>query len=303
MGKLRSITIEEYYQKFYRHNIPCLTTTFKVLDDELNGFYNGSLVVIAGRPTMRTSELIYAMVANWILGNRANVLMFSASENVDAPFTNMISRCSDIPYNRLTLGGNRLTEDEFSKYSKALERLHNCERALYIECYRKSLSFSALYEKSIRSVREKGVKVIIIDGFQYVRYNEGDNTNLALHLKNLAKQLDLIIIVNAILPSPNSDYGLTPKLNDLGRSETGCDWDIYSDVILGMSSANIEQQKECGTSWDFARGINVEIMKNNFGREGNIIELFYEADRKMIFSYDKVYNSPSETTPYEESLF
>lgn len=303
MDKLKSITIEEYYQKYYRHNIPCLTTTFKVLDDELNGFYNGSLVAIAGRPTMRTNELIYAMIANWILSNRANVLMFSASANVDAPFTNMISRCSGIPYNRLTLGGNRLTEDEFSKYSKTLECLHSCERTLYIECSHESLLFSELYEKSIRSVREKGVKVIIIDGLQYVRSNEADNTNLALHLKNLSKQLDVIIIVNAILPSPNRDYGLIPKLNDLGRCETGSDWDIYCDVILGLSSAKTEQQKERGSSWNFARGINVEIMKNNFGREGNIVELFYEVDRKMVFSYDKVYNSPSEKTPHEESLF
>lgn len=122
---------------------------------------------------------------------------------------------------------------------------------------------------------------------QYIRYNKGDNTNLALHLKNLSKQLDVIIIVNAILPSPNRDYGLIPQLNDLGRCETGSDWDVYCDVILGLSSAKTEQKKERGSNWDFARGINVEIMKNNFGREGNIVELFYEVDRKMVFSYEK----------------
>ena len=92
------------------------------------------------------------------------------------------------------------------------------------------------------------------------------------------------VIVNVPLPSKK---GMPrPKLSDLGRYETQIDWDIYSDVILGVTATDIDN---CAFEH---QTIKVEVLKNNYGKDRDFVDLEYYKTGRVVYSHEEEYARP-----------
>ena len=292
MKLFNSLSIKTCFGRGYRRT---MTTSFKVLDDVLNGFYNSSLVVIAGRPTMRADSLIYKMIGNWILSKNFNILLFTTQcgyRNLEDHFLTRL--CGITTTESLHFWQRESAKEMYEKYNKVVDELDNDASELFIEIpFESMVSFTDVYSKSLQVRREKTIHAIVIDGYHFIDYDKDDNIqNMAKYLKELAVRLDIPVIVNATLPSKG---GMPrPKLSDLGRYETEIDWDIYSDVILGVTATD---RDNCAFEH---QDIKVEVLKNNYGREGDCIELEYDKTRRIVYSHEQEYAKPPREMTQEE---
>jgi len=115
---------------------------------------------------------------------------------------------------------------------------------------------------------------------------------MAKDLKELATKLAIPIIVN--VPLPSKEGMPKPKLSDLGRYETQIDWDIYSDVILGVTATDIDN---CAFE---RQNIEVEVLKNNHGIEGGCINLEFDKTTRIVYSHEEEYARPPREMTQEE---
>lgn len=277
------------------HSRRTMTTSFKVLDDVLNGFYNSSLVIIAGRPTMRADSLIYKMIGNWILSKNFNILLFTTQNKYSDLEDHLLTRlCGITAVDSLRFWQREVTNEVYKRYSRVVEELGNDASELFIEIpYETMASFTNMHSRSLQVGRKNSIHTIVIDGYHFIDYDKGDNIrNMAKHLKELAVRLDIPVIVN--VPLPSKEGMPQPKLSDLGRYETEIDWDIYSDVILGVNAADRDN-----SAFEH-QDIKVEVLKNNYGKEGDSIELEYDKTRRIVYSHEQEYARPSKEMTQEE---
>ena len=276
------------------HSRRTITTSFKVMDDVLDGFYNSSLVVITGRPTMRADNLIYKMIENWILSKKFNILLFTTQNGYGNIEDHFLFRLCDItPTEALRFWQGKSATEVYVRYGEAEKELRNDMSELFIEIPHESMvNFTEIYSRSLQ-VWRKTIHAIVIDGVHFIDYDKDDNIqNMAKHLKELAVRLNVPVIVN--IPLPSKEGMPRPKLSDLGRYETGIDWDIYSDMILGVTATDIDNcafEHQC---------VKVEVLKNNYGKEGDCIELEYDKTTRIVFSHKQEYARPPQEMTQEE---
>lgn len=277
------------------HNRRAMTTSFKVLDDVLNGFYNSSLIVIAGRPTMRADSLIYKMIGNWILSKDFNILLFTTQDGYGKLEDHFLFRlCGITTTESLRFWQQKSATEVYVRFGEVEKELRNDMSELFIEIpYESMVSFTDMHSRALQVRREKSIHAIVIDEYHFINYDKNDNMrNMAKHLKELAVRLEVPIIVN--VPLPSKEGMPQPKLSDLGRYETGIDWDIYSDVILGV---NATDRDNCAFE---RQDIKVEVLKNNYGKEGDCIELDYVKTTRIVHSYEQEYARPPQEMTQEE---
>lgn len=264
------------------------------MDDVLGGFYNSSLVVIAGRPTMRADSLIYKMIGNWILSKNFNILLFTTQcgyRNLEDHFLTRL--CGITTTESLHFWQRKSADEVYKRYGRVVDELGNDASELFIEIpYKPMVSFTDMHSRSLL-VWRKSIHAIVIDGVHFIDYDKDDNIqNMAKHLKELAVRLDIPIIVN--IPLPSKEDMPRPKLSNLGRYETEIDWDIYGDVILGVTATD---RDNCAFEH---QDIKVEVLKNNYGREGDCIELEYDKTRRIVYSHEQEYARPPQEMTQEE---
>ena len=284
MKSFNSLSIKTCFGRGHRRT---MTTSFKVLDDVLNGFYNSSLIVIAGRPTMRADSLIYKMIGNWILSKNFNILLFTTQSEYKKFEDHLLSRLCGITSDEvLRFYQKKSATEVYARYEEAEKLLRNEASELFIEIPNESMvSFTEMYSRSLQVMREKSIHAIVIDGYHFIDYGKDDDIrNIAKSLKELATRLDVPVIVN--VPLPSKEGMPRPKLSDLGRYETQIDWDIYSDVILGVTATDIDN---CAFE---RQNIKVEVLKNNYGKDGDFVDLEYYKTGRVVYSHEEEYARP-----------
>ena len=277
------------------HSKRTMTTSFKVMDDVLDGFYNSSLVVIAGRPTMRADSLIYKMIGNWILSKNFNILLFTTQCGYRNLEDHLLTRlCGITTTESLRFWQKESATKVYERYGKTVEELRNKASELSIEIPNNPVvHLTEMYSRSLQVMREKSIHAIVIDGYHFIHYDKDDNIqNMAKHLKELATRLDVPIIVN--VPLPSKEDMPQPKLSDLGRYETGIDWDIYSDMVLGVTATDIDN---CAFERQY---VKLEVLKNNYGKEGDGIDLEYDKTTRIVYSHEQEYARPPREMTQEE---
>ena len=284
MKSFNALSLKTCFGRGYRRT---MTTSFKVLDDVLNGFYSSSLVVIAGRPTMRVDSLIYKMIGNWILSKNFNILLFTTQNEYKKFEDHLLSRLCGITSDEvLRFYQKKSATEVYARYEEAEKLLRNEASELFTEIPNESMvSFTEMYSRSLQVMREKSIHAIVIDGYHFIDYGKDDDIrNIAKSLKELATRLDVPVIVN--VPLPSKEGMPRPKLSDLGRYETQIDWDIYSDVILGVTATDIDN---CAFEH---QTIKVEVLKNNYGKDGDFVDLEYYKTGRVVYSHEEEYARP-----------
>ena len=197
---------------------------FTKLDDITSGWQPSDLVIIAGRPAMGKTSFALSIAKNVAVNYDEPIAFFSLEMNNVQLVNRLISNTCEIAGNKMLSG--QLTPDEWERLDKNLQKLK--EAPLYIDDT-PGLSVFELRTKARRLVREKGVKVIMIDYLQLMNANgmkfnsrQEEVSTISRSLKGLAKELDIPILalsqLNRTVENREGLEGKRPQLSDLRES-------------------------------------------------------------------------------------
>lgn len=199
-------------------------TGFMKLDEKTSGWQSSDLVIIAGRPAMGKTSFALSLAKNIAVDYHTPIAFFSLEMNNVQLVNRLISNVCEIPGNKMLNG--QLSPDEWERLDKNIRRLQGSP--LYIDDT-PGLSIFELRTKARRLVREKGVKVIMIDYLQLMNANgmrfgsrQEEVSKISQSLKGLAKELDIPILalsqLNRTVENREGLEGKRPQLSDLRES-------------------------------------------------------------------------------------
>ncbi|MCI5875832.1 MAG: replicative DNA helicase [Prevotella sp.] len=199
-------------------------TGYRKLDEKTSGWQASDLVIIAGRPAMGKTSFALSLAKNIAVDHNIPIAFFSLEMNNVQLVNRLISNVCSIPGNKMLNG--QLSKDEWERLDKNITNLQGAP--LYIDDT-PGLSIFELRTKARRLVREKQVKVIMIDYLQLMNatgMNFGSRqeevSKISQSLKGLAKELDIPILalsqLNRGVEGREGLEGKRPQLSDLRES-------------------------------------------------------------------------------------
>ena len=266
MQNIVSKTID--YIDDLKENGAGLSTGFKDIDKLLNGLRNGTLTVIAGRPSMGKSTLAMNFANN--ISKNKSVLFYSLEMTQVQLMMKIVSSETDIPLWKVER--NQLTEDENDRWYKALAEAGDKNMTIIDKG---GVSAEDIVVKARQLHGEKSLGVIIVDYLQIMSYDKSKEVselgNITRELKYLSKELDIPVILLSQL-SRGVEYrgNKRPLMSDL-RSSGEIEQD--ADVII-MCYRDEYYTKEASTEKGMAEII---IAKNRMGQSGSV-ECKFEGD-------------------------
>lgn len=277
-----------------RHGCNIISTGIKPLDRVIGGFQLGEFVTIAGRPLMGKTELCLHLIHRWAVKDKIPVAVYDM-EDGDETFANqLLANFAKLPCHKLRLG-TELSPEEKHRKEIAMKQLS--DSPLYLNStYMEGMVDTALtmenLSKSIREVvMRHGVKVIFVMGFQYL--DEGYSTNniyrrQALALKNLARELNVIIIASSFLNwCVDNREGMAGKFPQLSDLRYVGDLDEISDVVLGLFRPVIYNICMDCKGNDISKTLYLSLLKTNVGVNGCVMDLEIDGETLSICCKDE----------------
>ena len=170
-------------------------TGYEELDKKTSGWQSSDLVIIAGRPAMGKTSFALSLAKNIAVDYNTPIAFFSLEMNNVQLVNRLISNVCEIPGNKMLNG--QLAPDEWERLDKNIRLLQGSP--LYIDDT-PGLSIFELRTKARRLVREKGVKIIMIDYLQLMTGTKRtDNraqevAEITRSLKLMAKDLKIPVV-------------------------------------------------------------------------------------------------------------
>ncbi len=201
-----------------------IPTGYTDLDEMTSGWQKSDLVIIAGRPAMGKTSFALSLAKNIAVDYHIPIAFFSLEMNNVQLVNRLISNTCEIAGSKILNG--QLTPDEWDRLDKNLTKLTGSP--VYVDDT-PGLSVFELRTKARRLVREKGVKIIMIDYLQLMNANgmkfgsrQEEVSTISRSLKGLAKELDIPIIalsqLNRTVENREGLEGKRPQLSDLRES-------------------------------------------------------------------------------------
>ena len=198
-----------------------LTSGFGGLDKITSGWQNSDLIIIAARPAMGKTAFVLSMAKNMACDSNIPVAFFSLEMSNVQLVNRLISNVCEITGD--TIRSGRLSDLEWDKLQSRITNLYGAP--LYVD-ETPGLSITELRTKARRLVRERGVKIIIIDYLQLMNASgmkfgsrEQEVSTISRSLKALAKELNVpIIALSQLNRSTETREDKRPILSDLRES-------------------------------------------------------------------------------------
>jgi replicative DNA helicase len=197
-------------------------TDLKLLDNLTNGWQKSDLIIIAGRPAMGKTSISVIFAMNPAINHNIPVAFFSLEMSSEQVVSRMQSILSE--YNVSRLVKKQLKGYELPDFEARTKNLENAP--IYIDDT-PSLSIFELKSKARQLVREKGVKMLVVDYLQLMQSSGGRNQSreqeigeISRGLKAIAKELDIPVIALSQLSRGVEARGgeKKPQLSDLRES-------------------------------------------------------------------------------------
>jgi replicative DNA helicase len=263
-------------------------TGFRNVDNFTNGWQKTDLIIVAGRPAMGKSVCALAFVLNPALRENIPTAIFSLEMSNDQLVGRAQSSLSGINSSRIIK--KQLSVDEVRLVES---RCHELDTApIYIDDT-PSLSLIDLKGKGRKLVRDKGVKLIVIDYLQLMTVDAGKGNReqevsmISKGLKALAKELDIPIIALSQLSRAVESRGgdKKPMLSDLresGSIEQDADMVIftYRPEYYGIETYEIN-----GETVDCSGLMSLIVAKHRAGSLGEL-RLGFNGELTKIENYD-----------------
>lgn len=198
-----------------------LQTGFTELDKMTSGWQNSNLIIIAARPAMGKTAFALTMAKNMAIDYNIPVGLFTLEmANVEL-VKRLISNIGELDGHQIKSG--QVSPEEWDRLNSRLNSVYNSP--LYLD-ETAGLSITELRTKARRLVRERGVKIIMIDYLQLMNATglklgsrEQEVSTISRSLKALAKELEIpIIALSQLNRSTETREDKRPVLSDLRES-------------------------------------------------------------------------------------
>ena len=201
-----------------------IPTGYRGMDDMTSGWQPSDLVIIAGRPAMGKTSFALSIAKNVAVDYRIPIGFFSLEMNNVQLVNRLISNVCEISGKKILNG--QLDQPEWERLDKRLRDLTGAP--IYIDDT-PGLSVFELRTKARRLVREKGVKLLMIDYLQLMNANgmkfgsrQEEVSTISRSLKGLAKELNIpVLALSQLSRNVENREGLEgkrPQLSDLRES-------------------------------------------------------------------------------------
>ncbi|MDR2428941.1 MAG: replicative DNA helicase [Candidatus Margulisbacteria bacterium] len=252
-----------------------LLTGYDELDQITGGFQNTNMIVIAARPSVGKTALALNIAAHVALRRNAPVGIFSLEMSKEELATRLLT--TDAKLNAHSIKTGNLSAEDQRKLSQSLANLSNAP--IYIDDSPNTIL--QIQTKARRLKIEKDIQLIVVDfltlitstaGRQESRYLEV--SNWARALKNLAKELNIPVIVIAQLNREVEKHGL--GFGGSGENKTsgrGSRPPRMSDL---RDSGEIEQVADVVL---LIHRLSYQDYDSSFGAEDNTVQLIVAKNR------------------------
>ncbi|MDE6009464.1 MAG: replicative DNA helicase, partial [Muribaculaceae bacterium] len=138
-----------------------LETGYTDLDRMTSGWQNSDLIIIAARPAMGKTAFVLSMAKNMAVDKSTPIAIFTLEMANVQLVKRLISNVADLEGEKIKSG--QLSPEEWDRLNERLRGVYSAP--LYLD-ETPGLSITELRTKARRLVREKGVKMIMIDYLQ-----------------------------------------------------------------------------------------------------------------------------------------
>ena len=198
-----------------------LRTGYTDLDRMTSGWQPSDLIIIAARPAMGKTAFVLSMAKNMAIDYNTPIAIFTLEMANVQLVKRLISNVADLNGEQIKSG--KLTPDEEDRLNSRLRSVYGAP--LYLD-ETPGLSITELRTKARRLVRERGVKMIMIDYLQLMTASgmklgsrEQEVSTISRSLKGLAKELNIpIIALSQLNRSTETREDKRPVLSDLRES-------------------------------------------------------------------------------------
>lgn len=247
------------------------------LDNITSGWQKSDLVIIAGRPAMGKTSFALSIAKNIAVDQREPIAFFSLEMSNVQLVQRLMSNVCEISGRKILNG--QLTEDEWELFDNRIRLLRGAP--IYVDDT-PGLSVFELRTKARRLVREKGVKVIMIDYLQLMNANgmkfgsrQEEVSTISRSLKGLAKELNIPILalsqLNRTVENRDGLEGKRPQLSDL-RESGAIEQD--ADMVLFVHRPEYYHIYQTEQGEDLRGMAQIIIAKHRKGSTGDVILRF-----------------------------
>lgn len=296
MSEMVKDCMQKVQARLAKRNMLKIPSGFQRLDNLIEGFENGKVYVIGGRPCMGKEELILSMIRN-IITEDVPVLLFSTNYKKEDYVQRLLSIHCDIPTLRLHNG--QMEPFEWERLDKKMSSIMDVPLLIHDSL---DLPLNELIETANNCISEKGAKIIFIDCLQMIDFDKNiekvsEKVAKVMHsLKQLACQAEIPIVIGSMLgrgvENKESLEGKQPCLKDLANSSY---IEEFADVILMVYRPEYYCIYQDDNGRDFHRVMIVLVMKNSLKPLGNVY-LEYMRETGIVNEYDVFYGFPSKLT-------
>ena len=201
-----------------------IPTGYVGMDEITSGWQASDLVIIAGRPAMGKTSFALSIAKNVAVDYGVPIGFFSLEMNNVQLVNRLISNVCEVSGRKILNG--QLDPSDWERLDKRIGRL--TDAPIYVDDT-PGLSVFELRTKARRLVREKGVKIIMIDYLQLMNANgmkfgsrQEEVSTISRSLKGLAKELDIPVLAlsqsSRHVENREGLEGKRPQLSDLRES-------------------------------------------------------------------------------------
>ncbi len=251
-----------------------IPTGYSGLDNMTSGWQNSDLIIIAGRPAMGKTAFALSLAKNIAIDAEIPVAFFSLEMSNVQLMNRMLSNVCEVSGKKIMNG--QLDDGEWKRLDRNVRRLQG--KPMYVDDT-PGMSIFELRTKARRLVREKGVRIIMIDYLQLMNANgakfgsrQEEVSTISRSLKGLAKELDIPIIalsqLNRTVENRDGIEGKRPQLSDL-RESGAIEQD--ADMVIFVHRPEYYHIYDDGKGNDLHGMAQIIIAKHRKGGTGDVL--------------------------------
>ena len=231
--------IDTLFRQENKSDVTGVPTGFVDLDEKTAGLQPGDLIIVAGRPSMGKTALALNMAEHVAVDNGLPVAVFSMEMSATQLAMRMLGSIARVDQHKMRTG--RIADEEWSRLSSAMERLHNAP--IFID-EAAALNALELRARARRMRRQAGkLGLVVVDYLQLMSASqEGENratelSEISRSLKALAKELGVPVValsqLNRAVEQRNEKRPMMSDLRESGAIEQDADviLFIYRDEV------------------------------------------------------------------------
>ena len=208
---------------------PGLPSGFTEIDNQTGGWKEAEFIVVAGNPTLGKTAFLLTMAKYLAIVKEQPIAYLSLAQRGECLISRLVSSICDISYEEMK--NSQFTNDEWEKIGKATELIS--KSPLYIN---DTPGLSVFDIKTIGRylIREKGIKLMMIDNLQLINVGNGNANSrqeeylyINQELKNFSLELNIpVVVICETLPSDDTERDLLERAHGFGAIEQ------FADTVL-----------------------------------------------------------------------